>query len=113
MGGTGIIGGNQKDEYIGDEAQKLRGVLNLAYPIASGIITEWELMNKVWEYCFANELRVDASEHGILLTEAPLNPKANREKMTQIMFETFNMPRHVRRHPGCAFPVRLWPYHRY
>lgn len=84
-----MIGTESKSEYIGDEAQKMRGVLNLSYPIESGIVSNWDGMEKVWGYCFTNELRVDPSEHKILLTEAPLNPKANREKMTQIMFETF------------------------
>jgi len=86
-----MIGAETKQEYIGDEAQKMRGVLNLKYPIESGIVNSWEDMEKVWGYCFSNELRVDSSEHKVLLTEAPMNPKANRERMTQLMFETFQV----------------------
>ena len=86
--GVGIGG----DHYVGDEAMAKRGVLALRYPLEHGIVTCWDDMESIWHHTFYKELRVDPEEHSVLITESPHNPKATREKTTQIMFETFNVP---------------------
>lgn len=87
-----VIPGNvKKDLYIGDEAQKMRGVLTVTYPIEHGIVTSWEDMTKIWEHTIVNEIRMEANECALMLTEAPQNPKANREKMIDIAFGNFDV----------------------
>ncbi|NXW41832.1 ACT protein, partial [Nyctiprogne leucopyga] len=89
---SAMLGAGQKECYIGEEAQAKRGVLSLNYPVDHGIVTCWDDMERIWRHVYDYELRIKADERPVLLTEAPLNPLQNREKMAEIMFEDFMVP---------------------
>ena len=78
-----------KDIMVGDEASALRTMLQVSYPMNNGIVQNWQDMKHVWDYTFNERLQIDPKECKILLTEPPLNPSANREKMIETMFETY------------------------
>lgn len=65
-----MVGMDQKEAYVGHEAEAKKGVLFLKKPIDHGIITNWEDMIKIWHHTFYNELRVTPEDHPCLLTES-------------------------------------------
>lgn len=88
---SGRVGIDKKQFFVGEEAEAIKGVLNINNPLENGVINNWEDIENLWKYIFSNELKVDQTEYNVMITETPINPKENREKMTQIMFETFNV----------------------
>ena len=80
-----------KPLMLGDEANPLRSMLEISYPISEGIVENWDDMTALWEYVFFQRMNLpkNLSGHKILITEAARNPRKNRAKMAQIMFEKF------------------------
>lgn len=85
-------GANQKKYFVGEEALHRDEVLHLHYPIERGLITGWDDMEKLWKHLFEWELGVKASDRPVLMTEHSLNPRETREKMAEVMFESFHVP---------------------
>lgn len=94
---------------VGDEASKLRSMLEVNYPMENGVsvsgvlcnfsvgfinymrffylkvVRNWDDMCHVWDYTFGpSKMDVNPAETKILLTEPPMNPTKNREKMIEV-----------------------------
>ncbi|KAI4176197.1 MAG: hypothetical protein LQ346_007934 [Caloplaca aetnensis] len=87
-----LAGGLEGDVFIGQRAQELRGLLKIRYPLEHGIVTDWDDMERIWQFVYSEELKTLSEEHPVLLTEPPLNPRSNRDTAAQLLFETFNVP---------------------
>ena len=87
-----MVGLDSSDVYAGQDALDKSGVLKLAQPIQAGRIANWDDMEKVWNHALYTQLKVSPEEHPLCLSEAPLQDNKSREKITEIMFEVFNVP---------------------
>ena len=89
---------NKNDEFnyaIGQEALDLKvknkNEYSLIYPMANGLVNNWDLMEKYWNHSIYHYQKCDPENHYFVLTEPPMNPPENRENIAEIFFETFNV----------------------
>ncbi|RQM19593.1 hypothetical protein B5M09_001953 [Aphanomyces astaci] len=80
-----------REYFVGKECHAIREHLDMVDPIQRGVITDWDAMEKVWDYTFEHEMRMnpEAISMPVLCTSSSPTPKAQLEKTAQIMFESF------------------------
>jgi len=84
---------SEQVKYPGQEAWDASAELLLSRPVDCGLVQNWEDMELIWRHVFVDKLRVPPEVHPVLVSEKMLNPKANRERTMQVMFDTFRVPR--------------------
>ena len=47
---------------VGEEASKLRSMLEVNYPMENGIVRSWEDMREVWKHTFYEKMKIDPKE---------------------------------------------------
>jgi len=86
-----MVGMGNRDRYVGDEAQAFRGMLELKYPTWRGNIENWDDLEILYHHTFYNELRITPTGWRALISDRPTTSKAQREKLCQMVFETFSL----------------------
>ncbi|CAH6793420.1 LOC102552318 [Phodopus roborovskii] len=87
-----LVGVEEEECFIGGETQNNLAKLNLNYPIIRGAITNWDNVEKILHHSFYQVLHIAPEQHPVMITEPPLNSTEVKSRITQILFETFNVP---------------------
>ncbi|MFX1317248.1 MAG: hypothetical protein ACFE9T_15405 [Promethearchaeota archaeon] len=75
--------------YVGNDAERMRGVLKIKYPIQRGAIMDWDSYYEILNYIFYTLLRIDnLYDYPVFYTEAPFVQKETKEYIARVLFET-------------------------
>ncbi|KAJ2007522.1 NuA4 histone acetyltransferase subunit [Coemansia thaxteri] len=79
--------------YVGDtESATWRAGMEIGGPLEQGLVSDWDVYEKIWEYAFKSRLHVRPEEHPVMVSEAAWNTSALRAKLVEMAFEKFNSP---------------------
>ncbi|XP_067410506.1 actin-like protein 9 [Emydura macquarii macquarii] len=84
-------GRTRPDTFVGERA-RLQPNVEIIEPVRNGIIIDWEAAEVLWRHMFYHDLKVPPEEHALLMSDPPLSPTTNREKMVEVVFESLNSP---------------------
>uniref|UniRef100_A0ABM5ENY7 Actin-like n=1 Tax=Pogona vitticeps TaxID=103695 RepID=A0ABM5ENY7_9SAUR len=82
---------DRPDTFVGKRAQ-LETDVDIILPLRNGIIIDWEAVEVLWRHLFNHDLKAAPEEHALLLSDPPLCPTTNREKLVEVVFESLNSP---------------------
>ena len=82
------------EEFLGEDCNPYLGILKLRYPIKHGAFEDEKDISLVFNHIFS-KLKLkedDLSRCPLLITEPLLNQKKNREMISTLLFEKYNIP---------------------
>lgn len=81
-----------KDCYVGSQAQNLRGILSISQPIRQGVVQDWDDLETIWTHVMETELKAEASDQPLLITQMPLASQEDESRMAEILMEKLAVP---------------------
>ncbi|XP_039614551.1 actin-like protein 6A isoform X1 [Polypterus senegalus] len=79
--------------YIDTNALRVaRESMDVVSPLKNGMIEDWNSFQAILDHTYKMHIKSEANLHPVLMSEAPWNTRAKREKLTELMFEHYNIP---------------------
>uniref|UniRef100_A0A672Z603 Actin-like 6A n=1 Tax=Sphaeramia orbicularis TaxID=375764 RepID=A0A672Z603_9TELE len=69
-----------------------RESMEVMSPLKNGMIEDWDSFQAILDHTYKMHFKSEPSLHPVLMSEASWNTRAKREKLTELMFEHYNIP---------------------